>query len=387
MNKKLRFNNKFMKGKKISLLVLVIILCQSLYSQNTFDSGYIITYKKDTIHGFILSGMDSELANKVSFKSTLNDDTIIIYSADDLAGFGFNSGRFFERKKIENINHPSKDSSFVFAKRIVKGKIDLFVWRHKKHNSTDFFIRNNSSKREAHLSKTEDTQIKRDGKVFSQKDSKYINKLTFVKQDEVFDAKKPKSLSFGEKPISKDIISYNKNFQEEYPIEIYKEPYKYNYDILVGIPLDMKSTGRTFTISAYRSKTYLEKSNTLSFIYGLSYYDWKDNDKDKIKDYKEQNAYINYIWQKLNIMPLGVKFQTNGKNIVPYAYFSAGVAVLKMTDYVFEDYEFMGSKKEYILRPAIHAGIGTKVRLRSNFLLAEITPAMNTVFIKLGYSF
>lgn len=372
--------------KEINLFVLILLLGQFLYAQDNYKPGYVLTIKKDTINGFILNNIDAELADKISFKRNSSDEAITEYAPSELLGFGFSSGRIFERKRVRNDNQSSNESTYVFAKRIVKGKIDLFVWSHKKNNSKDFFVINNSTKREARLIKPKKTNVKTDGKTYSKSDNNYKHNIAFVKQEENLDPEQ-NDLSFGEKPIIKNIISFNKKFQNEYPIEIYKEPTHHNYDILVGIPLNMKSPGRVFTISAYRSKTFSEKSNILSLIYGLSYYDWRDNDKNKIADYQSQNAEINYIWQKLNIMPLGIKLQTNGKRIIPYGYFSVGGAVLMMTDYLIEDYEFTGSRKEYLLRPAINAGIGVKIRIKSNFLLSEITPAMNRVFFKIGYSF
>lgn len=374
-----------MKNKKINLLILIILLGHSLYSQDKYNSGYVLTTKKDTINGFILNKIDSELAYKISFKRNLLDETNIEYNPNELLSFSFSSGRVFERKKIMNDNQTPKDSLYIFAKRIVKGKIDLFVWRHKKNSSKDFFITNNNSKREAQLIKPKKNEIKLDGKSYSKKDSKYKNYISFVKKDENLEAEKNNNLSFGEKSISKDIISFNRNFQDEYPIEIYQEPFEYNYDILVGIPLSLKSEELHFRIGVYRNKTFIEKSNKFSYLNGIVYHHWSDNDKKWNNQY--QNGTSNYRWQMLNIIPVGIKFQTNSKDIILYGYIGAGAAVLMMTDYIIEDYKIVGSQKDFVFLPTVNVGLGAKIKVNSNFILTEITPTMNGVFFNVGYSF
>ena len=374
-----------MKNKKINLFILIVLIVHSLYSQNKYKSGFVVTTKKDTINGFILDKIDFELAYKISFKRNLIDETIIEYKPSELLSFGFTSGRIFERKEIMYDSHTNKDSLHIFAKRIVKGKINLFIWRHNKNSSSDFFIINNSSKREAQLMKPKKTEIKKDDKTYSKKDNTYIRHLTFVKKDEILEPEENNKLRFAEKPISKDIISFNRNFQEEYPLEIYKEPFKYNYDILVGIPFNLNSDELQFRIGAYRNKTFIEKSNTLSYLNGIVYNHWSDNDKKWNKDY--QNGTSNYRWQMVNIIPVGLKYQFNSKHIKFYGYLGAGAAVIMMTDYIIEDYEIVGSQKDWVFLPTVNVGLGTKIKVNTNFILTEITPTMNGVFFNVGYSF
>ena len=374
-----------MKKKKINLFILIILLVQSLYSQDKYHSGYVLTIKKDTINGFILNKIDSELAYKISFKRNSVDETIIEYNPNELLSFGFSSGRVFERMIVRNNNQTSKDSLYIFTKRIVKGKIDLFVWRHKKSNSKDFFIINNNSKREAQLIEPKKSEIKLDGKTYTKRDNNYKNYITFVKKDENLLPEKINNLKFGEKSISKDIISFNRNFQDEYPIEIYKEPFEYNYDILVGIPFSLKSEELHFRIAVYRNKTFIEKTNKLSYLSGIIYQHWNEKDNNWNKQY--QNGTSNYRWQMLNIIPIGIKLQTNSKNIIPYGYIGAGAAVLMTTDYIIKDYEIAGSQNGFVFLPTVNVGLGAKIKVNSNFIMTEITPTMNGVFFNLGYSF
>ena len=369
---------------KINLSILIILLGQSFYAQDKYHAGFVVTMNKDTINGFILNKVDSELADSISFKQNSLDETIKKYNPEELLGFGFSSGRMFERKKLGNDNEVAKDSAYVFAKRIVQGKIDVFVLRHKNNISKEFFIENNSTKRKAHLIKPQKSEVKLNGKTYSNKDNKYKNYIAYVKSEENVDPKKNK-LRFGEKSISKNIISYNKNSQDNYPIEVYQEPFAYKYDIVVGIPFSLKSEELLFRAGVYRNKTFTDKSKTLSYFTGVVYNHWSR--KDKNWDNKFKTGTSNYRWQMLNVIPVGFKFQTNSKNIIPYGYLGVGAAVIMITDYVIEDYEITGSEKDFIFLPTVNVGVGVKIKVNSNFILTEITPTINGVFFNLGYSF
>lgn len=376
-----------MKKKTINLFILLIILGQSLYSQDKYDPGYVVTTKKDTINGFIMNKIDYELAYKISFKRNLLDKTIIEYAPSELLGFRFNSGRAFERKRITNnkLAANTKDSLYIFAKNIIKGKIDLFVWRHKNNNSKDFFIINNSSKRQAQLFKSKPSIVKVEGKTYSKKNNRYKNLITYVKSDESLKPDKKNNLRFDEKSIRKDITSFNRNFQDEYPLEIYEEPYENNYDFLVGIPFRLKQDELHFRIGIYRNKTFIEKSNKVSFINGVIYHHWSDNDKEWNSEYK--NGTSNYSWQMLNIIPIGIKYQSNSKHIIPYVFLGVGAVALLMKDHIIEDYEVVGNQNKFIFFPTVNIGLGTKIKLNSNYIITEITPTFNGVFFNVGYSF
>lgn len=375
----------FMKKKTINLFIVIILLGQYLYAQSNYNSGYIITTKNDTINGFILSKIDSELAYKINFKKKLSDKTIAEYNTRQLLSFGFSSGRIFKRMRVTTNNKATKDSSYVFAKRIVEGKIDLYVWRHKQINSKDFFILNNKSERKAQLTKPEKKEIKLDGKTFSKKIDRYKNYIIYVKEDENFKPKKNNKLRFGEKSIIKDIISFNRNFQDEYPIKEYREPVAYTYDILVGIPFQSKAEGSHFRVGVYRNKTFIDKSNKYSFLSGIIYLHWSNNNKEWNNQYETGTS--NYRWQMLNLIPAGIKFQANSSRIIPYVYLGVGAAVLMRTNYIIEDYENVGSKNELGFLPTVNLGVGAKIKVGSNFILTEITPTYNGIFFNAGYSF
>lgn len=375
-----------MKVKTLNLFVLFILFCQNIKAQSSYDPGYVLTIENDTINGYILNDIDSKLAYKISFKNELSDSTITQYTTKELLGFGFTSGRVFERMQIKNKNQASTDSSNVFAKKLIDGKIDLYIWRHKKINSNDYFITNNRSGREAQLTKPKNERKEIDGKIYSKTNYKYKNQIVYVENDGTLEAKRSKRLKFGEKAIGKEILSYNRNFQEEYPIKKYEEPYEFSYDILAGIPLTFNEENTAFMIGFFRNKTFVEKTNRISYLSGIIYRYWSSNDGNL--DYQYESGTPNYRQQILNIIPVGVKFQGNSGRVIPYGYIGAGIAAMINTNHVIEDYENVGSQTTFGgIYPTVNAGVGAKIKVNSNYILTEIAPTRLAVYFNVGYSF
>jgi hypothetical protein len=299
-------------------------------------------------------------------------------------GFGFSTGRIFERMLYVTKSEATKDTSYVFAKRLIKGKIDFYVWRHSKINSKDFFLVNNESEKKAHIKKPTKNKINVDGKTYNKSDNKYKRDLVYVKNDKSQDSQYNNNLKYGEKPIGKDIIAFNTNFQEDYPMEKYQEPIEYKYTILAGTPFRLNSEELHFRVGVYRDKTFVEKTNKLSFVAAVVYHHWSE---DEIWDKKYQNGTSNYRWQMLNVIPFGIRFQSNSKKIIPYAYAGVGAAVLMKTDYVIKNYENIGSEKDFVFVPTVNVGVGLKYKVKSNYILTEVTPTINGLFFNVGYSF
>ncbi len=374
-----------MKNKNLVIFIFLLQVFQHINSQSNYEKGYIINSNNDTINGYILNKIDSESAHEISFKKNVSNTTSTEYSTNELYGFGFSSGRIFKRIRIATTNQNAQDSSFIFAKRIIKGKIDLFIWRHKENNSKEFFVLNNESLRKSSLSKPKKKEIKLDGKTYHETSNTFVANLNYVKNDSNNKSKKDNKLNFGEKSISKNIIEYNTNFITEYPILKYKEPFKYNYTILSGIPFSLNSKELHFRVAIYRDKTFIEKTNTFSYLTGIIFQHW--NSKENNLDYQHSNSEQNYRWQMLNIIPFGIKFQTNSKQIIPYGYLGVGAGLLMMSDHVIKNYQSVGDSKKTFLIPTVNTGVGLKIKVKTNFIITEVTPTMNGFFFNMGYSF
>lgn len=376
-----------MVKKVFALMGFVILIGSSLKAQSSYQSGYVVTINSDTIRCYILNDIDANLAESIMFKEELNKTAVSEYTTKDILGFRFDSGREFTRFEPIQDLQTDKPSHYIFAKSLIKGKIDLYVWRHDKLSSKDFFILNQDNQRKAQLSKPIKIEVKKDGKTFSKKDQRYQHLLNYVKHINPEEDDKYKKIGFVEKSIRKDISSYNSNFEQEYPQVEYNEPKDYHYDVLVGLPFKLIPEETQFRVGIYRNKTYTDKTSRFSTFSGIIYNHWDSGEKESDLDISYSNGSKNYKSQLLNIIPIGLKFQSKAKKVIPYCYLGVGAMLLVHSNYVTEDYELSGTEKQYYPLPTINLGTGLKIKVNSNFLLAEITPTYSGVFFNLGYSF
>ncbi len=170
--------------------ILAVISCfltvfpyQSYSQKDQWIKGFVITSESDTVNGYLLDKRDRKMAGEVSF-STENDRVPdALYTPADLGKFNYSYGRTFEKFSTSSfIPTDSVDSAF-FAKKILTGKIDLFVLR-LKGNKNDIILRNNSSGKMVRLTQPQKTTIvNEEGEQVIIKDRRYLGLLTVVKTD------------------------------------------------------------------------------------------------------------------------------------------------------------------------------------------------------------
>lgn len=346
-------------------------------AQNYFEPGYIVNPQNDTIKGFILDSPDADHAIKIFFKPD-QKTTPKIYKPKDLSGFGFNSGRIFEKMPVIS----EKDTTYIFAKNLVRGKIDLFVWRHPNIVKPDIFLSNNETNKTVHLIKPEKKIFPdNNGKSYTQRDDQYFRKLQLIKEDSVLYDNRD-IIKFSENRIKRDILDYNKQFQSQYKIKKYVEKVNYDYDIIAGLPVN-SSEDLHFRAGLYRNKSREERSTNFSLMQGLVYNHWSNDDKE-LPAIQDGNS--NYRWQLLNVVPLGINFHGNSKNIQPYGYAAIGAAVIMMKDHVIKGGVQQENETSFSVIPTVNFGVGTKIRLGKNFLIAELTPTITGLFWNVGFS-
>jgi len=350
--------------------------------EDNFKAGYIVTVKNDTIKGFIYDRIDAEMTNAILFKKNLKEAVVSKFSPAELLEFGFKNKRTFHRMHHVNIN---KDTTFVFAKSLVEGKIDLWLLRDTKESS-EFYLTNNSTNQKAHIFRPENKDhLQIEGDNYTDEGTKYLGVLSVVNDTPVEDDSRKRRAKFSEKGIQKDFVSYNSKFRREYPATVYEEEYVYNYDITVGTSVFKFEQGDFIRAAFYRNKTKVEKSRKLSRIQGISYHGWFDEDENGSREI--QNGTSNYRWQVLSIIPIGYKIQGTKKSFQPYAYAGLGLAILFKTDYIFVDAVNTGSETSIVPFPTLNMGAGVRMKLGSKYLLAEITPSVNGIFMNVGLSF
>jgi hypothetical protein len=226
--------------KFFSLLFLIVTLNLYVSAQTTYKPGFILTLEKDTINGFILENTDAELGLKMEFKKELTTLETKTYTPKDLSGFGFNNGRTFEQMLIINNARIPQDTSYVFAKNILKGKITFLVWRKRK-TKPDLFLVNNESRKTVHLTEPQKEEITlNDGTKYIKEDVRYIGLLNYIKGDSGNLSKNDRRyINYSENKIGKDLFEYNKKFETAYSVSKYKEPFKYSYNITIDVFLIM----------------------------------------------------------------------------------------------------------------------------------------------------
>lgn len=364
---------------KLSFFLLIGLISFQCLGQSSYEAGYIILQNRDTVNGFILEAPDGQLARKIKFKTNKNASASI-YRSKELVGFGFNNGRVFERFPIVS---SEGDTAYVFAKNVIRGKIDAYVWRHPNRSKPDFFLINNSTNNTVQLTKPAKKVIKdKNGKSYFRKDYRYAGNLMLIKEDTVLSKMSVPPVRYTENKIKEDIIAYNQDFTEEYILKEYEEQIKFNYDIIGGMPIN-SAKELHFRAGIYRNKSRVERSTNFSVIQGIVYHHWS-NDNREIP--ASGRGFLNYRWQLLNIIPWGVNFHGNSKVVQPYGYAGLGVAALKMTNDLYSNGEANGNEKLYYFFPTLNFGVGTKIRLGNNFLITELTPTINGLFWNVGFS-
>lgn len=368
--------------RQLIFVLLASALSISLSAQ-TFVPGTIVKQNGETVKGFIQDGTDAELAFGITFKKT-ESEAGEKFSPETISGFSFDYGRHFKRYSIPNPQSKG-DSMAVFVKRVVEGKIDLYTARKGTETRPDMVLKNNSSQRVVFLTQPKKiTTTDQAGHVRSGESYQHVGLITSIKDTPSTNSKK---LRYSEKAIRKDIVAYNESYQKEFPLRVYQPKTVNFYDIAVGMPISSPDYETVFRVSVYRNKYNVEKSRTLSFVRGVSY---RYAGSSAAIDPSEKDNQDVFRQQFVSLIPFGVNFQGKGKVVKPYAYIGCGLMFAVESLHHIENFENKGDESEFYGSPTLSLGVGAKVKVGSNFLLAEVTPAFEGgagLFFNVGYSF
>ena len=365
----------------VCLITLPALLTES-FGQDIYRTGYIITIQNDTIHGQILSKVDSELASEISFKSSPSATESRTYTTSDLIGFRFDNDRTFERLTFADSN---TDSTSVFAKRVLKGRVDLWIMR-QSGNDADFFLKNNTNQKVAHLRKEENKTFTRDGKKYVQDNLSHVGLIHYVTDHTSASPveKKDVKTKYSETNIIGHISKINEESKDKIPNYKYHEEVRHKHDISVGIPFELDPGATEFKLGFFKRKILVEKTRKLSTLWGVTYYGWH---KHEGFDGSIENGTSNYRWQLINILPIGLHVQGKRKAVTPYAYVGVGLSVLIISDYEIVDYQNTGSVTSILPYPAPFAAAGFQVRIGSGYFFTEVTPSLWNSTISVGVGF
>ncbi len=104
------------KGLVASLVLL--FLGFSLAGQSGFRPGYIIKPDQDTLNGLVFYGAEKGFEKECRFKR-FDIAREVVYAPDQLIGYGFRNGRYFEAKKT------GRNARFLEC--LLKGTISVFI--------------------------------------------------------------------------------------------------------------------------------------------------------------------------------------------------------------------------------------------------------------------
>lgn len=351
------------------VLLLFVMLSLPVTAQNIFSPGYIITAEGDTLRGFILEKSDAEMSRSLIFK-TSEDAEIQKYSVRSITGFGFDSGREFERRIVLPKPGKNEDTTYIFAKNILRGQTDVFLGRHIQKRNPGIFLHNNSN----------NTSIQ----VYKSRGALDLEEFLKIFYNNTDSLSNPQGVRFSKKKLVKTIAAANRAQNMNFPDSVYRENIENEWIFLAGIPIDYSKTAIHFRGAVYFSRTRTERTPKFSSLFGIIYHHWerKNMEIPGTQQYGEMNT----KWQMINLMPVGIRFQGNSGNFRPYGYIGAGVALLRETDVSMEGIADTGDEVSWRFLPTLNSGIGVKTRIGNYFLITELTPTRNNVFVNLGLS-
>lgn len=353
------------------VVLLFVMLIGPVTAQNIFTSGYIVTEAGDTIRGLIYEKSDAELSRKLTFKTSESAEEQK-YTNRNIVAFGFESGREFERRVLLPKLRMDGDTTYIFAKNLIRGNIDVFAGRQFQKKNPDLFLDHNSK----------NTSIQ----IYSSRNAEALSFEEFAK---VFKSnpkilQNPLGVKFTEKRLLRNIASHNDTVKNNFPVLVYREKIEYNWDLIGGLPIDNSRQAVHFRIGVYLNKTRVERTSKFSLLHGIIYHHWEKDDI-LIPEGITQGE-INKKWQLFNIIPIGIKFQGDSGAFRPYGYIGVGAALLRETNIRVVNDIANEDHIRWKFFPTINSGIGLRTRIGQHYLITEFTPTINNLFLNLGLS-
>ena len=152
--------------------LLIGVFFPKIFAQEEIEPGYLVKANGDTIAGFIRYEEDKKLCQRVKFYNYAEDDVELTYYPEDLAGFGFTSGRFF--RSVDT----GEDSLSYFAKVISSGKIHLKLIRLEDSNQAKFHLSRSDTGFKIDLEPPSKSEVTRNGKNYISHDNVYLGRLS-----------------------------------------------------------------------------------------------------------------------------------------------------------------------------------------------------------------
>ena len=360
------------------LFFIVSAISYNNYAQEGFEAGSVI--QGDTLYGKLKYQTDEELSSQVLFiEQSANDEEVKTFEAGQLEGFGFGNDRVFHKFYLRNQN----DSSTVYAKKVLTGKIDLWLLR-KGGSQPDFFLKNNSNGKFVHIRNdkkrvTSDQEIKYVGV-----SSRYIGLIKYVTDNDTKFNDDLEQLKYSENKIIKAISEINAIHIGEYSVKKYEERVDIGYRVLLGgfyIPNDYYA----WRIGVIRKKSNIEKSNIISSFRGM--FLLSKTFEDGTKDFTGRVLENERNFQVLNVIPFGLNIQAKNDKLRPYLYVGAGLGIINEKFTIIDENGQQSSRSELRAAPSLILGSGLQVKVKKHYLSLEFIHSFWVPTVNLAYSF
>ena len=369
-----------MKTCRTFLVLLIVLTASFARAQHNLIPGYIVKNNQDTLYGFLKYERDAKLSKRVLFFNDKLGKEPTVFTPSEIKEFSFSTKRTFMSVQSE------KDTISVFAKKVLTGKINMYVSDIKGPAKFNIFLWRSDTSLMAELSNPKKSIVQQDSKLYSYISKKYIRQIAFL-TDDLEKGEKLKSLKYKEADIKKYLDSYNDGFKDIYPASVYKDSTRLTFDILAGLPFHIKPAETSFRFSAYADWCFVESMPNFSYRAGVSYRYFYSNEYPDIN----LNPHLQYFKeQMISILPLGTRFQFSTGRIVPYAYFLVGLSIFSEKDYFIYNNNYSIQQDSFFFLTS-NIGAGVKFKIKSNYILAEITPVLSILemgfMFNLGFSF
>lgn len=116
--------------RRYTLLVALFLQLLNVLAQGSWEEGFVITQKADTIYGFLENNDIKANLQFCNFRKTING-TVSRYEASDIRGYRFTEGKFFITKRMDDPDFKEP----VFMEYLINGQANIYRFVNER-----FFI-------------------------------------------------------------------------------------------------------------------------------------------------------------------------------------------------------------------------------------------------------
>ena len=114
------------------LTISIFLLCSSVYCQQQYLPGYIVTNNGDTMLVTLQEESMRDITQAIKFKKDLQS-AATTFKPGEISSFGYNNGGLYKSILFPDNPSDSTDVKYYFAEQLLAGTYDLFLYQRKDH--------------------------------------------------------------------------------------------------------------------------------------------------------------------------------------------------------------------------------------------------------------